>query len=63
MCDLIVSVVMNVLGKIGVQYFQFRSVDGTPVSARNFFILDSTKLVVLNPKITFENLGCGSKPE
>ena len=51
MRDLIVSVVMDVLGEVAVEDFQFGGIDRIAGASLNLFVPDSSEFVVLNPKI------------
>ena len=55
MRDFIVSVVMDVLSDIFVQYLERRSVSRISGSTWHFFILDTTEFVVLYPEIALHD--------
>ena len=61
--DFIVGVVVDVLGKVQIELFQFGGVDGISAAAGDLVVLNSAKFVVLDPEVGFQDLGCGGEPE
>src|SRR5581483_10776339 len=60
---LILGIVVDILGHVGVQELDGLRVDWIPTATRDFTVLNTGEFVVLLPQIGFENLGCGQKPE
>ena len=63
MGDLIVGVVVDILGHVGVQHFHGGGVRWVPSSAWNFAVLDSGELVILLPQICFDDFCCRQESE
>jgi hypothetical protein len=61
--DLVVGVVVDVLGKVAVEDFQFGGIDRIASTALNLFVPDSSELVVLQPKICLQDFGGGGKSQ
>ena len=55
--DFVFRVVVNVLIDVLVKVFKCIGVRLTPASARDLFVLDASKFVVLLPQITLNDLG------
>jgi hypothetical protein len=51
--DFIVGVVVDVLGKVRIELFQFGGVDGISAAAGDLVVLNSAKFVVLDPEVGF----------
>ena len=61
--NLILGIVVDVLVHVLIENFNSRGVGRAPTSARNFAVLDSSKLVVLLPQIGLEDFGGRQEPE
>src|SRR5262249_9783085 len=61
-CDLVISVVLNVVRKIIVKVFELFLVLRVAASTWNFVVLYPSKFVVLNPKVNFQDFGRRNKP-
>jgi hypothetical protein len=61
--DLIVSVVVDVLGHVAVEVLKILGVFWISTSPWEFAILDSSKFVILLPKVGLDDFGCGREPE
>ena len=65
MGKLIVGIVVDVLSHVGIEHHKRCGVSwiATATPARKLVVLNSRKLVVLDPKISFKNFRCRRKPE
>ena len=63
MRDLVVGIVVNVLGKVLIQYGKGGGIEGIATSAWNFAVLNSSEFVVLYPKVGFEDFGSSGEAE
>ena len=61
MGDFVVGIVVNVLGKVRVQYGKRSGVGGIAGPAGNFPVLNPSEFVVLNPEVAFEDFSCSRK--
>lgn len=63
MGDLVIRIVVDILREICVKNFELFGVLRISGSPRNFVVLNAAKLVILNPKISFEDFSSSSEPE
>jgi hypothetical protein len=60
---LIIGIVVDVLGHVGIKALKGGGVGGIPRTSWNFAILDTSEFVVLLPQISFQDFGRCEKPE
>jgi hypothetical protein len=61
--DLIVGIVMNILGKVSIQYLKRSGVSWIPTPPGNLAILYPAEFVVLHPEVGLQDFGCCSESE
>src|SRR5262249_14050447 len=61
--ELILRVVVDVLVHVRIQLFQGSGVGCTPLSPRNFAVLDTAEFVVLLPRVRLEDFECSQEPQ
>jgi hypothetical protein len=60
---LIIGIVVDVLGHVGIKVLRGGGVGGIPGTSWNFAVLDTSEFIVLLPKISFQDFGRCEKPE
>ena len=62
-CELIISVVVNVLCYITVELYKGGGVSGISAASGDFTVWNASEFVVLHPKIRLENFRCCCEPK
>jgi len=61
--ELILSIIVDILGHVPIQYLKGSDVCGAPTSPWHFTVLDSAQFVVLLPQIAFDDFDRSQEPE